>query len=300
MKSSTTTWLAAVLFVLAFSTSAVAQEQQQPTNFETAAETGEAVVQINYYEVENFSFKEENGSVKGISIDILNQYFNYLKFEEGIDVTVEYNSFSDYEDFLASVENAGPGVFGAGNVTITEQRKDRFAFSPSYFTDAMVLVSNDETKDLEDLSRLSETFKGKTAVAIEGTLLADKLAELKRERFPSMDIMYVQNTEEVGTKVSENSDLFSLLDFNMYWNVQENHSNIKYHPASVVSEQKYGFIMPEDSGWSSSMDQFFKVKGGYTETMAYNRILAKYLDREMAKMLTEYAKMDSSQPAASR
>ena len=72
------------------------------------------------------------GSYAGICVDIMKNFESYVKSKYGINITPKYQlaSNDNFTRMLASVKSANGGVFGLGNITITDSRKKMYNFSP--------------------------------------------------------------------------------------------------------------------------------------------------------------------------
>jgi putative glutamine transport system substrate-binding protein len=172
----------------------------------------------------------------------------------------------DFTEFYNSVKTAQGGVFGLADVTITNSRKNEVGFSPSFFSNVSILLTNQSVDDLSSFNTISDDFSGMTIIVQNGTTHEKSARALKNREFPSLKVEVVNSFKECYERVNQNPNYFTYLDFSSYLTAINNADNIKRHPAGDKTGEESGFIMPKNSDWSPLMAEFFTHDGGFTNT----------------------------------
>lgn len=249
---------------------------------------------IAFFEEPAFAFKNGNGTYSGVQIDILHQFVNWLKHTHGVELTVNYVPFDDFSLLLETVRNSKGGVIGAGNISITEERKEFYEFSPPYLNNLAVLMTHADVPELKSLSDLNSAFTGKKAVAFSGTTHEEVLKDLQKNYYPGMEFEYVTSDQEAINAVVSDTNKFTLLDLFSYWLATQENQPVRRHAVADQATDQFGFIFPKGSGWAKPMSVFFNMGAGYRSNIAYKRILLKYLGSDVTTMLEIAAKKNGN------
>src|SRR5690349_20251385 len=104
------------------------------TTYAEAQKSKSAAWTFTYTETPSFASKQPNGSIQGLAVEVMKKFAEFVQQTEGIKVTYEFKGKdpADFKGFLGEVKAGKGGVFGLGNITITEARKKEYNFSPSF------------------------------------------------------------------------------------------------------------------------------------------------------------------------
>ncbi len=177
------------------------------------------------------------------------------------------------------------GVFGLGNITITEERKKQVKFSPPFITNFTILVTQNAVPTLAKFEDLPTTFGKLTAYTAKGTLNEKRIVELKEKYFPAMKIAYTSTSQETLEKVFADPNGFAYLDLSFYLEAVQLKKSVKRHPVADKAAEQFGFVMPLNSDWYPVLDEFFKANGGYLNSAQYRKILVTHLGETGVKLL---------------
>ncbi len=242
-------------------------------------------VSFAYVETPGFVYKQ-NGQLTGICVDIMKEFVAYVNKTKGVNISTKYvGDGSSFSGMYNSVKSSNGGVFGLGNITITDARKSEIKFSPPFITNFAVLITPPSVSTLSNMGNIANTFAGLTAYTAKGTLNERRLLDIKSKHYPSMKISYVASSPEALDKILSDSKSFTYLDVAFYLDAIQNGKSVKRHPVGDQGSEKFGFIMPMNSDWQPLMDEFFAANGGYTNSVAYKKILAKHLGNTGVKLL---------------
>ncbi len=261
-----------------------ANAQLKGDSYAEAKAKGNANVMFTFVETPGFAAKQGT-EVKGFCVEIMNEFGKWLQKEEGITMNpVFYDRDSkDFRKFMDGVKVADGGVFGLGNITITEERKGVYNFSPPYITNIAILLTNKSVTSLQSLETIGSEFQGMTLVTAEGTLNAKRLMKIKDQYFPDVQIKYVPSSTDVLNELAVNEKAFSSLDFTYYLSSLQHRMPVKRHPVGDETSEDFGIVMPKNSDWAPVMARF--MNGGFTESTEYRRLIADHLGQHALRLL---------------
>ena len=238
-----------------------------------------------YDGVPGFVDKDEDGQVKGLLVDIMKKFEEHVQRTKGISVAVEFVQVpnKDFKIFMSEVKNGSGGVFGLSNVSIKEERKKEYQFSPPYMNNVSVLISNAKTPTLTNLSDLSSRFAGKKAYSVSSSTYYQRLDDLRNEYFKSMDIISLPSVNEVMAKVSETNEAFAVVDLNYYLEALKSKKPIKRHAAGDKGEDKFGVIMPLKNDWEPLIREFFE--SGFIGGSDYRLLITENLGKGALRLI---------------
>src|SRR5687767_9491921 len=86
---------------------------------------------INYYTQNPFAFVE-NGSLKGIEIEIVNEYVLWLKAKKKINMVLKHVPYTNFNDFFSATKTLNKNSLGLGSVTINTEKAKEVDFTSAY------------------------------------------------------------------------------------------------------------------------------------------------------------------------
>lgn len=276
-----------ILILSAILLSFTANAQLSGDSWKETKSKGNGEVTITYNYSGKFIYKKGN-ELDGLCIKIWDKFVDYVETTYNVDLKVNVHQPQDavdFSEFYNSVQNGKGGVFGLADVTITQARKSEIQFSPSFFSNVSILLTNKAVTDLKSFSNIASEFSGMTIIVQSGTTHEKRAKELKASSFPSLKIESVNSFKECYEKVNQNDSYFTYLDFSSYLSAIENAKNIKRHPAGDKTGEEFGFIMPKNSDWAPVMTEFFNKNGGFTNSTEYKKIVANSLGNHVVSML---------------
>ncbi|MDX1627805.1 MAG: ABC transporter substrate-binding protein, partial [Fulvivirga sp.] len=124
---------------------------------------GSGTISLAYVESPGLVYKS-GGKLTGVCVDIMNDFIEYIKKTKGVNLSSKFvGDGSSFSGMYNKVKNSRGGVFGLGNITITEARKSEIKFSPPYITNFAVLITPPNIPTLTRMDNINETFAGLTA-----------------------------------------------------------------------------------------------------------------------------------------
>ena len=256
------------------------------TSWAEAVKSKKANVVLTNAHLTRFS-ESKNGQGSGICFDIMDDFASYVKDTYGVEITYQYKPVSnpaDFQLFLSAVKSSEGGVFGLGDITITAERKKVFEFSPPYFSNIAILVTDKSVADLGSMSSFATTFAGLKAVSQRATTHDATLKDLQK-KYGNFEIVYAATSEEKTKKVVSAPGYFAYIDFPSYLDLIMNGVAVKRHAAADKKGESFGFIMPKGSDWSPIIAEFFNANGGYVKSEDYQKVLSENLSPKIVKLI---------------
>lgn len=265
--------------------STVAYGQYNGDSWEQVQQNKSGSISLAYVETPGFVYRDNAGNLTGICVDIMKDFVNYVQ-KKNVKLNIRFvGDGSSFSGMYNGVKSSNGGVFGLGNVTITEQRKNEIQFSEPFITNFAILITQNKIPTLNRLEDISKTFLGLTAYTAKGTLNEKRLNDVKVKYYPGMKTIYASSSPETLEKVLADPNSFTYLDLAFYLDAVKNRKSIKRHPVGDQASEQFGFIMPLNSDWKPVLDEFFNADGGYTNSTAYRKILTKHLGATGVKLL---------------
>jgi hypothetical protein len=270
-----------------------ANAQLTAETFAEAKAKGKATLICTYMSTEGFNKSQATGIPAGVCPDLMQAFADFVKEEEGIELTIRYQErteTNDFRKFLEEVKNAQGGVFGLGNITITDERKESFDFSPAFINNISVLISHKSVPDLSSMQNIGKEFAAMKAFVSKGTTSEKRLLEMKQNYFPQMNIEYIPATDFMNlisneVSIFDNEKAFVYIDFIYFLDLIKKGVPVKRHAVGDDNSEKFGLIMPKGSDWSPLMARFMKE---YTTSLEYKKSLTTHLSASAAKFLANF------------
>jgi len=239
---------------------------------------------IYYYDNYPYAF-EENDVVKGLEVDIIKEYIDWLKSKKNINVTVTYKSFKDFSSFYNGVKNSNSKVIGLGSVTINSEREKEVIFSSPYLHNTSVLITDGKVPNikLKNTSEISKVLTGLDAIVVNNSSHIKYINIIKKDYVSTLKVSFTETQNSVLESITNNPKIFGYADIIAYW------SFLKKNPSKFLKIQKVfnqpseslGFIMPKLNVHTVYINEFFESGFGFTSTKTYHQILEKYLGYEI-------------------
>jgi ABC-type amino acid transport substrate-binding protein len=293
-KSSITIFLklSLAITVILLDHSSIAQSLKGDS-WASVKESKKGEIVLAYVETPALSYKAANGKLTGVAVDIMESFIKYLEVNKGVKVTYRVeNEHESFNDFIRDVKKGTGGVFGLGNISITESRKKEVSFSPAYINSLPMLVTHNSVATLQDLKSIGTSFKFMKAYLTKGTQNEKRILDIKNQSFKDLTLFYATSDSDLLERITSDDNSFAYLDLVFYLEAVKKKMELKRHPAGDKPAEEFGIIMPPTSDWEDVIKEFFDANGGYKNSSEYKKIIIKHLGTTGAKLL-ESAKINS-------
>lgn len=227
---------------------------------------------------------EENGKVKGVCVDILDDFKEFVKTKYGKTIVIKFvgkeTVWTEFLDKTLKSNNA----LGVANVTITNERKRIMKFSPAFMQNPLIFLTHSSAPNISSADQIGAQFASYTPLVIEGSTHEPIMKSLQSQHFPNLKIAYTNSGIETLKQIENNPKTFSILDFTEYFDAVRNKAPIKRQNIDVGGPQEQlGFIMPMSSDWQPLWNEFLTPE--YKQSVAYKKIVASNLGNAFLSML---------------
>jgi putative glutamine transport system substrate-binding protein len=264
--------------------------QMRGTSYAEAQKTKVAKWTFDYTETPSFASKQSNGSVQGLAVDVMKKFAEYVQKTEGIKVTFEYQGkdHSDFNGFMQEVKAGKGGVFGLGNITITEARKKDYNFSPAFIKNISLLCTHIDVPTLPSLSKAAEAFANFKAITVTGSTNEKAVLNLKAKYIPSAVVEKVESNSDAIRAIAMNKKAFTNTDFTFYMDAQRQGLPIKRHPVGDESSEEFGIIMPKSNDWAPLMKNFLTAE--FLKSPDYKKMLTTHIGASGVKLMESFGR----------
>ena len=220
-------------------------------------------------------YKDTDGKVKGVCVDILSDFARFVKEKYGKTVTINYAAdIHAFSEFLTTAQNT-PNILGVTNTTITEERKKILKFSPPYMLNRQVMLTNNKAPSVTSLKDLPTKFAGFTAQVIEGSTHVEYVEKIKSDYMPSLVIKQEVSGPVIIKNLVHDPKAFTIIDFTEFVDVVHRKLPIKRQVVDVGIAEELGFIMSKQSDWEVPLKEFLTPE--YRNSIGYKKIISENL-----------------------
>jgi len=276
-----------LLLPLSLLASAAGKDQDVAQSLSMVKQAGEGEIRVLYVPASGWAYKNEAGELVGVTIELMEWFAEWVQQQHDIELSVAFIEDEDWSRFYQRVVNAEGGVFGIGNVTITEERRDELAFSPPYLTNVAVLFSDDSQQALGSMDEIGDSFEGLSGLAFEGTLHEQRMRDLQDGPMPELDIALASSNDEIIQRVAD-GEYFAWIDAYNFWRAREAGYPLRHHPVGDDPGEEFAVIMPRGSDWENLIREFFESES-VVDSDRWGKKLREHLGPEVAELLLDAA-----------
>jgi hypothetical protein len=255
------------------------------TSFRELQRTGRGQITFFYVPASGFAYRDDTGTLTGVTVELLRDFARYAADSYGVELEVVWKEEARWSNFYRHVRNSEGGVFGVGNVTITDARRDELDFSPPYLHNIAVLVTHERVPELSSMDEIRERFRALTALPFPGTLHEARLDAIRERHLPGLPMRPVESNDELVALLASDGGYFGYLDVYNYWRARQAGVPLRRHRVGDDASETFGVILPRGSDWTPVMAAFFQADGGYTRSARFREHLRTHLGQELAALL---------------
>ena len=235
---------------------------------------GKGTLTIIYYEQPGLIF-ETNGKVKGVCVDVLDDFVEYVKTNYSKNITLNYAAKEPvFSTFLKTVQGS-QDILGVTNVTITEDRKKILKFTPKFMSNPVVMITHKDAPQISSVNEIPTKLAGYSAEMIAGSTHIKHMDKIKKEIAPSLPVSYGPSGSEIIKKITANPKLFTILDLTEYIDATRKQLPVKRQNISFGSSEELAFIMAKQNDWDEIWNEF--LTDDYRRSVKYRKIIADNL-----------------------
>jgi ABC-type amino acid transport substrate-binding protein len=225
-------------------------------------------------EAYGIAYKDEQGKLSGVCIDILEDFRLFVKEKYSVDLAIEYRQEKSFANFL-TVIGKSPTLLGVSTVSVTEERKKRFHFSPYFISNPNIIVTHKDAPKLASLKDIPTVYKGFSMKVISGSTHKDIANSVKAKYAPDLTIVEGNASRDIFNEMRTNKTLFTIIDFGEYLGAHKNKFPITRQPANLGTDDKLAFIMGKNTDWEPLWREFLTDQ--YRQSPRYKKIISQNL-----------------------
>lgn len=273
------------IFAICILITACSSDSPHADSWQTVESAGSGNITLLYIPSEGFAYYDNDGHLTGVTVEIFRDFIDWIEREYGYVIHARFTGIESWTDFYNTVKISESGIFGAGNVTITEERRNEIDFSPPYMTNIAVLITHSDTPELSALERMNTEFGHLRALAFEGTLHEERINRFRDEFYPGLGIDYAHSNDEIIETVASGNEYFAYVDVYNYWRAREARMPLRRHGVGDEPSEQFGYILPLGSDWTPVITRFFEEGEGYLNSRRYRTIMETHLGAELTRLL---------------
>jgi hypothetical protein len=250
-------------------------QKYQGDSWAKVKSSGSGTLTVIYAEQFGLIHKDKDGKIKGVCVDILSDFGQFIKTHHGKTITIKYaEEIPVFSEFLTTCQNT-PNILGVTNTTITEERKKVLKFSPPYMSNRQVMLTNNKAPSIVSLKELPSKFSDFTAQVIAGSTHVQYVEKLKSEYMPGLKITQETSGPAIIKNLVTNPKIFTIIDFTEFVDVVHKKLPIKRQMVDVGVVEELGFIMSKQTDWDVPLKEF--LTSDYRNSVAYRKIISENL-----------------------
>lgn len=241
---------------------------------------------ILYSENKPFIYTEDK-KLKGIEVEILDSFVQWLKDKKGIQLKLNYKDYNSPKDVYDRITIAVDNTLAAGGISYSPQfsSNSRVNFASPYMKNPLVLVTIGIIPTAYSQEDFETLLGGQYAATISNSIQEQHLKIFReRHQLSFGKILFLKSDQEIIDAAAESERYYGYVDFINYWKyTQDNEKFVKTQNLASIESNYYSFSFPIGSDWHFAINEFLESGLGFTSTMEYKEILKKYLPQEVYK-----------------
>ncbi|HEY0743220.1 MAG TPA: ABC transporter substrate-binding protein [Chryseosolibacter sp.] len=250
------------------------QGQTDGDTWQKVKSTKSGTLMCLWNEAYGIAYKDQTGTLRGVCVDILEDLRVYVKTKYQVDLSIEYREEKSFPAFLSSIGKSAT-LLGVSTVSVTEERKKRFQFSPYFISNPNIIVTHKDAPKLSSLKEIPTVYKGYSMKVIAGSTHKEIAASLKSRYAPDLTILDGTTSRAIFNEMRTNKALFTIIDFGEYLGAHKNKFPIARQPADLGTDDKLAFIMGKHSDWEPLWREFLTDE--YRKSPRYRKIISENL-----------------------
>jgi len=271
-----------IFFLLLLLTNLAFAQKYKGDSWKTVNSKGNGTLGVVYYPQPGLIY-EEGGKMKGVCTEILTDFVVFVQTKYNKKVTVQYLGAENvYSEFLKVCQTTSD-ILGVTNVTITDERKRLFKFTPAFLSNEETLITHKDAPTVESLQKIGTALNGYTAKMVVSSVHIKYIEQIKKNYMPSLQYNTGPSGSEILKEISTNPKLFTILDFTEYVDATRNKLPIKRQNVKVGELQELAFIMSKQTDWDKVWAEFLTPE--YRKSEKYRKVIATNLGGAYLNML---------------
>lgn len=239
---------------------------------------------VSYMPHSPFAFND-GGTLKGLEIDIINEYMTWLKTNRKLNIIAVFKEVKEF-DPVGEMKKSNSKTIGLCTATINQERLKDVDFTTPYLQNVSFCITNGNAPDAKTKTpnEVTKTFGSMTALTVANSSLSKYVNELKKTYLPNLPVTLIGSQSQILDNISKNVLSFGYVDAVEFWYYLKTNPGkfLKIQKPLNQSKEQLGFLLTKDSKHKASFDMFFTE---YKLSPKYKQILEKYLGGYMMQTM---------------
>lgn len=237
-----------------------------------------------FYKTPKLVYRDADGEVKGVCVDIMNDFKKFVKDKYGTNLTIKFvgeeTSFAEFLKHTTTSKN----VLGVANVSITPARQKQMKFTPAYLSNLMIMMTHKDAPKINTLKEIPTKLNGYTGMVIKGTTHVEYIKSLKNDYYPGLNISYQPSGGVIIDAIAKNKNIFAILEFTEYFDAIKNKKPVKRQDVYLNGKkEELACVMSKGSDWDGVWKEFLTDE--YKTSMRYKEIISKNLGMAFLRLI---------------
>lgn len=240
-----------------------------------------------YWYPNNIVIENSLDIIDGVEHDLASAFIEYLNAKYTLDIEMQWIETESFSEVLQIITNGSGGTFGSSSISITDERKKRFNFTPPYLADVAVMITNSSFPIALTEDELKRILNGSTAVSITNTTLATSLEMLRENLQIEFEIEYVRNSGNIIERIGKRPNSFGYIDIANFLVAIERNTSVRRQFYFPVKLEGLAMIFPKSSDWSLPVNDYFNSEQFQIDK---HEIIEKYLGANATEIIEQISK----------
>lgn len=249
-------------------------------------EEGRGTVEFHWYP-NNVVFENSLDIIDGVEHDLARAFISYLNATYDLEVEMRWIESNSFGGVLQTVRAGTGGTFGSSSISITNERKNLFNFTPPYLADVAVMITNSNLPIALTEDELKEVLQNKTAISISNTTLVSSLKKLKQDLGIDFEMELVKNSGNIISRIENTPNSFGYIDIANFLVAIESNTQVRRQFFFPVKLEGLAMIYPKDSDWNEPVNQYFMSEQFQKDK---HEIIQKYLGSNATEIIEQISK----------
>jgi ABC-type amino acid transport substrate-binding protein len=250
--------------------------------FTSVAVFGQDSLIIHYQNRTPYAYPE-SATVRGIEVDIMNEYLLWLATKKKKPVGFRYVQHKDQASVLAAMKSGNANYFGLTSVTPSAELSREVDFTVPYLKHVAFCVTNGNAPEIKNKTKddVMRVLGAMSALTVTNTSLNYYINDLKKTYLQDLKTVAKPDDYVMMLEISKNVLLFGYVDaIHFQYFLKTNPTKVlKIQKPLTVSKDPFAFALPKNSNHRLLFNEFFTA---FKTTPAYKAILEKHLGAYMA------------------
>lgn len=261
-----------LVFAFAFTFTCSLRAQFNGNSWAEVDKNGKGVLDIIYFEQAGLIENNKAGQKQGVCVDMLNHFTSFVESKYKKKITLKLFREEDGNKFYQLIDR-NPYLLGVGNISITQERKLKYKFTPAFMANKLQLITNSATQSITTTNELTTKLNGYTAYVLASSISKAVLGKIKKSYLPTVKIIEKPTALLTLEAVSNDPKSFTIIDFTELLTAKRKNLDIKWHPLEMEKTEDLGFIMPKKSDWDVIWGEFLTAQ--YLDSTDFKKSIIK-------------------------